>query len=503
MLGTSRSPAEVTVELPFTIVFEAPSQEELRDVLRMRGTWAAGLIVALAIGTAYLLAAVSRADAGQPAEAVPLMLSSRPLGATVFLDGHARGHTPAELSVEPGAHSLLLKPPDGRDGLEGQYALEVPAEGARLDAALWRRQPSLTRLRPALPGATLADVRLLDDGQLGLVIALPPGRQLQAWRLDPRTGGLESVLAEAAGPRLAFAPDGRHLASIGADVGPSREATQSSPWLNSVDRVVWLVAAGALAPDGAWRAPLEPGEHLVDASWSPRADRLLVVSSQPLGAGVVLSRLWFVDADGQPGRPPRQVLSLPSEVLPGSETWSPDGQHVAFVAHAGEINALCLLGLDASFHYLADLELSAAPLGYPRGVWSADGQRLLFVAPRQHPPGAALGWLQPDAQRALFTVDVADPIPVALQDTSVDLATWREDGQLLGLGRPGPDSPLSLRWLSASGAAVGQLLELPLKPAGAYAASLDVARARVLIATRSSSGGIDYWLAQLGLEDDA
>src|SRR5947209_10779335 len=180
MLGTSRSPAEVTVELPFTIVFEAPSQEELRDVLRMRGTWAAGLIVALAIGTAYLLAAVSRADAGQPAQAVPLMLSSRPLGATVWLDGHARGHTPAELSVEPGAHSLLLKPPDGRDGLEGQYALEVPAEGARLDAALWRRQPSLTRLRPALPGATLADVRLLDDGQLGLAIALPAGPQPQA-----------------------------------------------------------------------------------------------------------------------------------------------------------------------------------------------------------------------------------------------------------------------------------------------------------------------------------
>jgi hypothetical protein len=214
----------------------------------------------------------------------------------------------------------------------------------------------------------------------------------------------------------------------------------------------------------------------------------------------MLSRLWFVEADDQASR---LVLSLPSDVVPGSETWSPDGQHVAFVAHAGEINALCLLGLDASFRYLADLELSAAPLGYPRGVWSADGQRLLFVAPRQRPPGAALGWLQPDTQRALFMVDVADPAPVALQDTSVDLATWREDGQLVGLGRPGPDSPLSLRWLSASGAAVGQLLELPLKPGGAFAATLDVPRARVLIATRSSAGGIDYWLAQLGLEDDA
>ena len=50
------------MELPFTVVFEPPSQKELRAALRMRGTWVAGLIVVLAIGTAVLLWTVSRAD---------------------------------------------------------------------------------------------------------------------------------------------------------------------------------------------------------------------------------------------------------------------------------------------------------------------------------------------------------------------------------------------------------------------------------------------------------
>jgi hypothetical protein len=498
MLGPSRSPAEVAVELPFTVVFEAPSQSELQDVLRMRGTWAAGLIVALAIGSLYLLAGVRRADAGAPGGAVPLALSSRPVGAAVWLDGHVRGQTPVELLVEAGPHTLLFKT---SDGLDGDYALQVPADGAALEATLWRRAPGLTRLRPALPGATLSDARLLSDGGVGLVIGLPPGRRLQAWHLDPRTGALELALADVAGPRLTFAPDGRGLAYVGSEVGPAVDPSEATTLGTAADRVVWLVPPGASAPRAAWRAPLEPGEHLVDASWSPKAERLLVAASQSLSGGAVLSRLWFVDSDDQQAR---LALSLPSQIVAGSATWSPDGQHVAFVAHAGEVSALCLLGLDGGFRYLADLELSsAAPLGYPRAVWSADGRRLLFVAPPQHPPGAAFGWLQPDSRRALFEVDTADAKPLALQDTDVDMATWREDSQLVGLGRSAPDAPLSLRRLTAAGASLGQLLELPLRPSGAYAASLDIAHARLLVAARTSSDSIEYWLANLGLEGDA
>src|SRR5438552_19061192 len=101
MLSSSRSSAEVAMELPFTVVFEPPSQEELRAALRMRGTWVAGLIVVLAIGTSILLWNVTRVDAVSGG-AVTLQLASAPPGATIWLDGHVHGLTPLDVTVDPG-----------------------------------------------------------------------------------------------------------------------------------------------------------------------------------------------------------------------------------------------------------------------------------------------------------------------------------------------------------------------------------------------------------------
>jgi hypothetical protein len=486
------------VELPFTIVFEPPSRSELRALLRMRGYWVAGCIIALTIGSVYLLANVARADAGATAESVPLELSSQPAGAAVELDGHQRGATPLELTVEPGVHRVSLK---ANEAQEGQYTLEVGPAGAALDAVLWRQKPRLTRLRPALPGAVLTDVRLLEDGELGLSIGLPPGRQLQAWRLDPRSGALESVLTSVAGLRLTFAADGNHLAYLGSEIGPPLPGSEVFGSVDSASTVVWLVdPADTAVPTSGWRVPLEAREQPVDVSWSPRGDRLLVVTSQGLSGGAVRSRLWLVDSDGKHAQ---AVLNLPSEIVLGSELWSPDGQGVVFVAHAAELNALCLLRMDGTFRYVADLDPSAsAPLQYPPLAWSADGQRLLFVAPHQHPPGAPIAWLQPDPKHAVYLASVDEPTAQLLADTDVDLATWREDGQLLGLGRAAPDGELSIRLLHGAAGADQQLLALPLKPSSRYAAAWDVSRARVLVAAQNTSGSVDYWLAQLGLEAD-
>jgi hypothetical protein len=121
------------VELPFTIVFEPPSQKELRAILRMRGIWVAGLIVALAIGTLVVVAGVGRADAVASIGPAPLELTSRPAGAQVWLDGRELGRTPLSLLVEPGAHSVQLK---AADALDAQYTLQVGTEGAALDVRL-------------------------------------------------------------------------------------------------------------------------------------------------------------------------------------------------------------------------------------------------------------------------------------------------------------------------------------------------------------------------------
>lgn len=484
------------MELPFTVVFEPPSQAELRAVLRMRGTWAGGLLVVLAIGTAVVIWNVRRAEAVGGSTSVALQLASQPLGARVWVDGREQGQTPLDVLVEPGTHNVLLKAPDLVDG---QYALQVGADGAALDAILWHRQPTLRRLRPTLPGAALTDVRLLSTGALALSIAFPTGRQVQAWRLEPRSGAVEPVLIDAAGTRLALTPDGARVALLGYELGPALAAGDLTGSGSGRPSVVWLVGDTPSAPLDGWRAPLGPGEELSDVSWSPAADRLLVVTTQVVPGASSGSRLWFVQADG---RRAQEVLSLPSDVVPGSDLWSPDGQRVLFLARAGTLNALCLLDLQGGFRYVADLDPSpTAPLVYPPAAWSADSQRLLFVAPRQHPPGVASSWLQSGLRQALYVADVADPTPAMIGDTDVGLAVWREDGQVVGLGRTGHDQSLDVRLLGGSGNSQ-HLLDLPLQlgSANPYAAVWDIPRARLLVASPATSGGTDFWLVMLGQE---
>jgi hypothetical protein len=312
------------------------------------------------------------------------------------------------------------------------------------------------------------------------------------------------------GARLAFAADGRHLAFLGSDVGPPA----ASNWVSTYDTsgagaqpvqdlgVVWVFDAQA-GPDASavgWRAPLQSTEQLVDVSWSPQADRLLVVAGQTLEGGAKRSRAWFVGPSVQHAD---TAMVLPSDVAPGTEAWSPDGTHVAFIAHAGQINALCLLGTDGSFRYVADLDPSTGPPStYPPLSWSADGQQLVFVAPHQHVPGSAFDWLAPGTQHALFRTTLDQPTPAALTDTAVDQVTWREDGQLLGLWRPAPDAPLAIRALTSAGQNAQDLVQLPLKAGSTYTSMWDLAHAQLLVSSRGTGSTNEYWLVRLGLEDE-
>jgi hypothetical protein len=500
---------EVAVELPFTIVFEPPSRSELRALLRMRGHWAAGVIVALTIGTIYLIANVARADAGAPARPVPLQLTSAPAGAAVWVDGHQRGVTPVVVPVEPGVHAVTLK---ASETLETHYSLDVGAQGETFAARLWGPSPRVTHLRPTLPGARLGDVRPLANGELGLAVTLPPGLQVEGWSLDPASGAVDRLMRAVPGTRLAFAPDARHLAFLGSEIGPS---PVSASWSSAYDApvaasqpgprqtMVWIFDAlggGSAAPTAGWRPPLEQGEQLVDVSWSPQASQLLVIANQPPVAGASRTHAWFVEPGGQYAVP---AATLPSDIVPGTEAWSPDGTHVAFVAHAGQVNALCLLGIDGSFRYVADLDPSVNPAyTYPPLSWSADGQRLVFVAPHQRVPGAAFDWLQPASPHAIFLAALEQPTPSALTDTTLDQVTWREDGQLLGLGRPGPDAPLGMRALTSSGERPQDLVQLPLKAGPTYTSAWDLSHAQVLVSSRTTGNTNDYWLVRLGVEGD-
>ena len=94
--------------------------------------------------------------------------------------------------------------------------VEVGSGGSSLDLSLCRAHPTITYLKPPLPGAVLNDLVFLEDGRLALQVALPDGEQ-QAWTLDPdsrlSSQRLGDVVAHAP---LAVRPDGQSVAVLQA-----------------------------------------------------------------------------------------------------------------------------------------------------------------------------------------------------------------------------------------------------------------------------------------------
>src|SRR5688500_5493977 len=64
---------------------------------------------------------------GRQSDAAPLVLSSTPAGATVLIDGHDHGRTPAIAMVPPGAHRVVFRHPTAFDVA---YPIDVAPSGS-------------------------------------------------------------------------------------------------------------------------------------------------------------------------------------------------------------------------------------------------------------------------------------------------------------------------------------------------------------------------------------
>jgi hypothetical protein len=474
------------VELPITIVVEPPSLAALRVLLRRRWIWVlAAVVLAGAGGALALVVAVSRAEALPTGASIDTRIASRPGGAEVSIDDQSFGATPVSVSLARGAHQVRFKTPDGVDTA---YTLDAQPPDAALDALLWRSQPQLRRLRPPLPGAALVDARLQADGAVALSLGLGDDGPPEAWRWDSSS----SEQLPFAGAGLSVSPDGGLVASVGPEVGPP------APGGGRGERVVWLSSPSRpeAAPTAAWLAP--SGEQLTGVFWRPDSHALLVASEpgdQRLQGS--RTRLWLVDLTSGDSR---ALVSLPSRIVPGAAVWRPDGAAVALLAHAGTLNALSVLDLDGDLRYLADLEPSTgSPLAYPPLTWSPDGQRLVFAAPRQDVVAAPADWPPTQARRVLYVTDAgAAATPRVLAEVDAFAVAFREDGQLVALSRVRDGDP-ELRLIDAFGHD-RRLLALPVPRAETYAAQWDLDRGRLLLAG-DSGGRVEYWLAQLALEE--
>lgn len=451
------------------------------------GLWLAGLGGALR----GLLPMRGTAAAGPPGD---VTITSDPTGAQVVFDGKLRGHTPLTLSLPGGERRLTLR----REGYADLPVTAHVAAGRPVAVAgtLWRAVPVMRQLRPPLPGAAIAGARFLADGRVALTVTLPPGDERQVWVVDAvggarRAGPVEARLA------VALSPDGERVAYA---VAPP-PAPGGVPGGEPLAGELWIAAAEGDGP-GVRRLTLPPStaaERLIDLAWAPDGRHLLVAAQlRPQGGGVRTRLLWLdADADAAPA----ELVALPSEVVPGSWTWRPDGGQVAFVARADGRLALCLLGTAPAgrpgapplFRYLGDLPGTQPPHAAPV-AWApaADGQpgRVLYAAPAPVAAGTSAATRPP----VLYADGLDGQPPVRLGEGSAAWPAWRADGRAVAIAR-GKKDAVVLRVIDpvADGGAglASDLATLPIGWGGGEGPEVrwDIERGRALLLRPAGWGG--------------
>ena len=266
----------------------------------MRGQWAAASIVALTIGTIYLIANVARADAVHPkGRAAAADLRARRRRGVGRRD--VNGVTPAMSPSIPAPTPSRSRPMHLKPTIRWMSTARRDVRRAAL--AAFTEGHSL-ETNPA--GRRADDVRPLATGELGLAVTLPPGLQVEAWSLDP-----ERIRAAdhgaTPGSHLAFAPDARHLAFLG--LRSARREVRTGvclrPFATGQPVPPGKPWSGSLMRRGRrrrwWRPPLESGTARrcelepapIGCWWLPASPGRWRTSH----AGVVCRR------DGRPQRP--------------------------------------------------------------------------------------------------------------------------------------------------------------------------------------------------------
>lgn len=462
-------------QLPFVVVVEPPTRNEIARLLRRPAVWLFvlmfGGLVAAGVYWSHARRELEQANVAH------LRISSVPAGARIKVDGKDSGWTPAVLGLSPGAHSIRLDRSGYGDAVSSLST--ISGSTGELHMKLWRSAPELVALRSALPGTKIGNAQPLANGQFAATVVFPSGLQ-QVWLVDAE-GRSERAIGTAPSAVAALSPDGTLLAF-------ATPSTQSAGLGIRADEI-WTARAAA---DDAGRSvfTLPPGDssqELADVTWTPAGSRLLIATST---GSVRASRTTLLLLDVTSGTK-REVAQLPSRIAPGSYSWSPNGDSVAFLAQTDDALSLCLLTLvEGRLQYLTDVPgRSTDPIPFAPISWSPDGTQIVYESyDRQHQTTSWFFGSRPQA--ALVRANADGSGAHMLAPLQLHYPVWYPDGSLAAWAAAGSGKPISLRSLSRPG---DILATLPLSNAE-FGIRWDSSHDQALIAVRRSSGSapIDF-----------
>src|SRR5262245_27663031 len=106
-------------------------------------------------------------SANGSSDVVPIAVVSEPVGAEIRVDDREVGHTPATGNVARDAVLVLRQV-----GFLDTFISARTPSAKKVE--LWRAQPDIQRVRPPMPGTSIASADFLPDGRVALSIELPP-----------------------------------------------------------------------------------------------------------------------------------------------------------------------------------------------------------------------------------------------------------------------------------------------------------------------------------------
>jgi hypothetical protein len=236
---------------------------------------------------------------------------------------------------------------------------------------------------------------------------------------------------------------------------------------------------------------LDRGERLLDVSWAPTGEAVLLLSKRPVAGGTRF-HLRFVATTGEA----RDLADFPAQPLAGSWIWAPDGHAVAFLVHS-QTTALVTLDLTSGeLRYLDDLRGDALPStgAVAPATWQPSGW-LLYAAPAST-NGTGSGNTGP----GLFSVAPGRTDAHRVGDLAPVFApAERDDGVLLTLARAENDV-LVLRPVDPSGHVLAEQ-RLDVSVSGAYSARWDLAHNQLLIVRAGAGNVLEVMLMRFAAED--